>query len=69
MKAQHEEQVTAEKDVGEAVHSEDHDATVDEKATKSKDEELTKPKLLHNLSRDEFFRILGSFSLDFSKPP
>ena len=72
--AQHGEQVTAEKDVGEEVHNENHDATtLDEKTTSSTDEELTKPKLLNDLTRDEFFTILenelGNFSLNLSKPP
>ena len=65
-KSQHKDQVTAEKDV---VPNKNQDATVDEKTTKSEDEELTKPKLLNDLSRDEFFRILENFSLDLSKPP
>ena len=73
VKAKHEEQVAAEKDVGEAVPSENRDATVDEKTTKSREEELTKPKLLNDLSRNEFFKILenelGNFLLDLSKPP
>ena len=60
------DQVTAEKDV---VPNENQDATLDEKTTKSTDEELTEPKLLNNLSRDEFFRILENVSLDLSKPP
>ena len=72
--AQHGEQVSAEKDVGEEVHNENHDATtLDEKTTSSTEEELTKPKLLNDLTRDEFFTILenelGNFSLNLSKPP
>ena len=65
-KAQHKDQVTAEEDV---VPNENQDATIDEKTTKSEDEELPKPKLLNDLSRDEFFKILENFSLDLSKPP
>ena len=65
-KTRHKDHVTAEKDV---VPNENHDASVEEKMTKSSDEELTKPKLLNNLSKYKLFRILRNFLLDLSKPP
>ena len=70
---QSKDEVTPENGVGEVdprINQDEYDATCNRnmKTTKPLDEEVSTPKLLNDLSREEFFDVLKN-ALDLSKPP